>query len=265
MQGTRLRGSWGISSVDESTFTFMIEDPNLPPWVPEPPSLAVQDEEYDPTRQSLRTFTGLIAPRNADQVVASAKAATTYPPGLCLQWSRKQALIPSMWPSAAVAWQNTVRKHFDRNFPPGAFVFWTGGSEGNGHIAISLGNGFVRSTDAGGSGIIATRHVSWFDRAWPSQNYAGWTDNVNGYTVLGVEEDEMQPEDFERIREIVVNNTPSAAAIRTIVEEEVDKRIDQMWTETIDVVDPNSAERKNLTYRQLLRQVWQKVSRHVAS
>lgn len=124
--------------------------------------------------------------RDAEATARSAEAETTNVPGMCLQWSRQRADIPARWGTAAIAWANAERRHADRNAPRGAFVFWTGGSKGFGHIAVSLGGGNVRSTDAGGSGLVATRSIAWFAANWPSQTYAGWTDNVNGVTVPGV-------------------------------------------------------------------------------
>ena len=64
-------------------------------------------------------------------------------------------------------------------------MYWTGGSSGYGHIAISLGNGKVRSSDAGGSGSVATVPLGSIARDW-HLDYAGWADSINGYTIPGV-------------------------------------------------------------------------------
>ena len=49
----------------------------------------------------------------------------------------------------------------DRNPPRGVPVSYLGGSHDNGHRAVSLGNGKIRSTDAGGRGVIATVPLDW--------------------------------------------------------------------------------------------------------
>lgn len=124
--------------------------------------------------------------RNAEDTARAAEADDYNLPGYCLQQCRQWADIPARYGTASFAWFAVDRPQRDRNPPRGAFVFWTGGSKGYGHIAVSLGNGLVRSTDAGGTGRVATRTIAWFEVNWPSQNYVGWADNVNGVTVPGV-------------------------------------------------------------------------------
>ncbi|MFC6344999.1 hypothetical protein ACFP8W_23660, partial [Nocardioides hankookensis] len=61
----------------------------------------------------------------------------------------------------------------------------TGGSAGAGHVAISVGHGRVRSSDAGGSGVVATISVRKLTRDW-HLTYVGWADSINGYRIQGV-------------------------------------------------------------------------------
>jgi hypothetical protein len=124
---------------------------------------------------------------NAEQTAQSAEGSHTWdPPGYCLQWSRLRADIPSKYPDATTAWKNATGKHpGDRNPPRGAAVYWTGGSQGYGHICISVGGGRVRSTDAGGAGNVATVPLDWFERNW-GLPYAGWADSINQVTIPGV-------------------------------------------------------------------------------
>jgi hypothetical protein len=103
---------------------------------------------------------------------------------MCLQQSRLWAGISMKYPDAATAWRNVDVKHRNRKPPRGAAVYWTGGSRGFGHIAISVGGGKVRSTDAAGTGRVATRTIGWFDRHWPSLKYAGWAWDINEQTIL---------------------------------------------------------------------------------
>jgi hypothetical protein len=73
-------------------------------------------------------------------------------------------------------------KRFDRNPPRGTPVTWLGGSKDNGHRAMSLGNGRIRSTDAGGTGRIKTVDLDWVERNW-GLSYAGWSTTINGYEI----------------------------------------------------------------------------------
>src|SRR4051812_27558969 len=104
----------------------------------------------------------------ATRTARRAEADQYNPIGYCLQQCRIWAGIPARYPDAATAWRNvdTGAKRRTRKPPRGSAVYWTGGSSGYGHIAISLGGGRVRSTDAAGSGRVATRTIGWFDRNW---------------------------------------------------------------------------------------------------
>jgi hypothetical protein len=129
---------------------------------------------------------GPLAPSNAALTVASAIRSTVNVPGHCLQWSREQARIPSKYADAATAWEHARgRRAGDANPPRGAVVYWTGGSHGYGHIAISLGHHRVRSSDAGGEGEVATVSIEHLSDEWHLR-YAGWANSINGYTIPGV-------------------------------------------------------------------------------
>lgn len=127
----------------------------------------------------------------AAQTANNAEADQTNDPGYCLQQCRIWAGINSMYPDAATAWRNTNDRHpGNKDAPRGSAVYWTGGSHGYGHIAISLGGGNVRSTDAGGSGIVATRNIDWFTANW-GLPYAGWAWDINEATIV---HDQPEPE-----------------------------------------------------------------------
>lgn len=157
--------------------------------VPEPPSGDSQDPDGNDLHPVgfARVTTLPLATRDAEQVARAAEESTAFePPGFCLIWSRTRALIPARFGTAAIAWANASDRHPDRNPPRGAFCYWTGGSKGFGHIAVSLGGGLIRSTDANGPGTVATRPLAWFGTNWPSLTYVGWADNTNGVRVPGV-------------------------------------------------------------------------------
>lgn len=121
-------------------------------------------------------FRAGVAARNAEN-------DRTNLPGMCAQQCRQWADIPARYGDAITMWLNANDRHFgDRNPPRGSFVFWSGGSSGHGHIAMSLGKGKVRSTDAGGRGRVATVDLGWVERNW-HQTYKGWSWDVNEVTV----------------------------------------------------------------------------------
>jgi hypothetical protein len=129
---------------------------------------------------------GPLAANTAQETVADAEGSTWNDPGHCLQWAREQAGIPSGAATAATAWADAdVKRRGDTTPPPGAAVYWVGGSHGFGHVAISVGHGLVRSSDAGGLGQVATVPVGWISNHWDLQ-YAGWSNSINGYTIPGV-------------------------------------------------------------------------------
>lgn len=73
-------------------------------------------------------------------------------------------------------------RHYDRHPPAGVPVSYLGGSHDNGHRAISLGNGRIRSTDAAGLGRVATVDLAWPERNW-GLRYAGWSETIDGYRI----------------------------------------------------------------------------------
>jgi hypothetical protein len=61
--------------------------------------------------------------------------------------------VPPAYATAASAWSKTRDRHGSTP-PKGVPVWWTGGSRGFGHVAISAGGGFVIRTDTGGRGRV---------------------------------------------------------------------------------------------------------------
>lgn len=120
---------------------------------------------------------------DAETGARNSEADTSNDPGYCQQQTRMWSGINSLYPDASTAWRNTNDRHpGDRNPPRGAHVFWTGGSKGYGHVAMSLGGGRVRSTDAGGAGRVATVDLGWVESAW-GLPYAGWAWDNNEVTI----------------------------------------------------------------------------------
>src|SRR5262245_22704699 len=168
--------------------------------------------------------------RDAESTATNAELATNNEPGMCLQWSRNRADIASMFPDAATAWKHALDRHKgDRDPPRGAMVYWLGGSHGYGHIAVAVGGGKVRSTDAGGRGKVATVSVSWPEQNW-GLPYAGWADNVNDVRIPGVGA-EMNADDWDRMESL----------IRSV------------WDDKMTVTQPGSGQDTQKSRQQVLR------------
>ena len=101
---------------------------------------------------------------------------------MCLKFVRSMYGVPPKYPSAAVAWQETKRRGRSSPPPRGVPVWWTGGSRGFGHVAISTGDGYVISTDHPSRGRVGKVAIKAITTAW-RQTYRGWSYDINGVTV----------------------------------------------------------------------------------
>lgn len=145
--------------------------------------------------------------RNREEAAKLAENSQFNKPGTCQLWTRTIFDAPSVgdrdgdgdadavdgWKSEPVSY-----RHGDRKPPRGVPVAWSGGSKGYGHRAISLGpdrNGVyqIRSTDAGGSGKIATVPLDFFEKQW-GLGYLGWSETISGLTIPAVVKPDPEPE-----------------------------------------------------------------------
>ena len=121
--------------------------------------------------------------RTRQQAVNAARRTVHNKPGMCLWHVQDWCGAPHRYAGAWIQWENARHKHpGDPHPPPGVPVFFSGGRWG--HIALSLGGGMCRSTDAGGRGVIADRPLSWFGPAW-GRPYAGWSEDIGGLIIPG--------------------------------------------------------------------------------
>lgn len=81
-----------------------------------------------------------------------------------------------------------IRNEGDYQAPAGVPVYWGGGSQDNGHIAVSLGNGMCRSTDAAGAGRVGTVPLDYPVRQW-GMPYLGWSEDLYGHIIPDPEGD----------------------------------------------------------------------------
>lgn len=161
---------------------------------------------------------------NREEAAQRAEASQTNVEGTCQLWTRTMLGAGSAGDQdgdgdadAVDGWNSepVEKRHTDRNPPRGTPVAWSGGSHGFGHRAMSLGNGKIRSTDAGGSGHVATVDLGWVESTW-GMHYLGWSETITGIEIPlppqdnPTGEDDMKPEDFDAIRKIVREEVAAA-------------------------------------------------------
>lgn len=123
-----------------------------------------------------------MAHRSPKSALSWAKAQDKFQSGMCLRFVRTCFKVDGKYATAAIAWSKTRYRH--KSVPPkGVPVWWTGGSRGFGHVAISDGGGYVISTDTGGKGRVGRTSIKHITNAW-GQTYRGWTEDINGVRVL---------------------------------------------------------------------------------
>jgi hypothetical protein len=134
----------------------------------------------------------------AQTAVKRAQADHFNTPGTCQMWTRLLFGAPSAGDQdgdgdadAVDGWKSEPLKarHTNRQPPKGAPVAWSGGRSGFGHRAISVGQVdgvyYVRSTDAGGAGKVATVPLGWVEQHW-GLNYLGWSETIDGIVIPGL-------------------------------------------------------------------------------
>lgn len=133
------------------------------------------------------------APRTREQALATALAQVTNTPRTCAMnvrgWFGLAPLGDYDGDGAADAedmWKAAKRKGSSKTPPLGCPVYWGGGSQDNGHIAIYVGGGRIRSTDAGGPGRMGTVDLDWPTRNW-GMPYLGWSTDLYGYDLVSEE------------------------------------------------------------------------------
>lgn len=115
------------------------------------------------------------------QAIQNALKTTRNDPGMCDRWVAAYYGYGSSGYATAIAHWNAItpeNKHpGDVNAPAGALVFWSGGSSGAGHVALSLGGGKIISTDYPRSGITSQTTIDAISSGW-GEHYQGWATPV---------------------------------------------------------------------------------------
>ena len=113
----------------------------------------------------------------AAQAIAKARGVKSWAVGMCDNFvANMYGFSSSGYGTAVKNWQATpgsMKHPGDWNAPAGALMFWGGGSTGAGHVAISLGNGSIISTDATGPGVVGQISARTPTDKW-GHPYLGW-------------------------------------------------------------------------------------------
>lgn len=128
----------------------------------------------------------------ASQAVARARAYLTYRIAMCLNfvWNCLDAPRSAGLNDANAAWYAAKMRHTTGTPPAGAPVYWGGGKHG--HIAMSLGNGYCRSTDVPEKGRVGTIAIATLTRTWGIP-YRGWSEDYAGHPIPGVAKGVAKP------------------------------------------------------------------------
>src|ERR1044072_3188326 len=100
---------------------------------------------------------------------------------MCLKATRTLYRVSALYADAATAWAHT--KHRIDHDRRGALVWWTGGSHGHGHVALSAGDGYCWSVDIRRPGRFDRVPISTITRVW-GLPFAGYSLDVNGVQVV---------------------------------------------------------------------------------
>lgn len=119
--------------------------------------------------------------RTPEQALAYARRFTTCKVGMCLWHVQDWFGSPHKYPDAH-SQANAVRL-YQGTPPPGVPVFYRGGKHG--HVAISTGNGNIRSTDCPSDGRVGETDLNWPQRRW-GHVYIGWSKNIGGVDIPGI-------------------------------------------------------------------------------
>lgn len=117
-------------------------------------------------------------------VAGQIQHGTQFASGMCKRKTREAYGIPSDGsPTAAAAWRRTDHR-ITGEWVRGAFVFWTGGRNGAGHVAICRWRkGHIDTVDYPHVGHWNHSTIAELEDAWPAIRYAGMSLDLDGVQV----------------------------------------------------------------------------------
>lgn len=131
--------------------------------------------------------------RTPDQAIdhcsRQSKGGPAFAVGTCKKQCRLAYAVPSDGTgSAAEAWRQTDYRLnvAGDQAPRGALLWWTGGSNDYGHVAIADGKGGVWSTDILRNGYFDHVPFAKIGSKWPSLRFVGVSRDIDGVLVVPV-------------------------------------------------------------------------------
>jgi hypothetical protein len=112
---------------------------------------------------------------------SQSQRGTYWGIGYCLKFVHSCFNAGARYGTASIAYSHTRYRHTSTP-PAGVPVWWTGGSHGYGHVAMSAGGGYVYSTDVYRAGRVDRARISHITSAW-GLHYRGWSEDINGVRV----------------------------------------------------------------------------------
>ena len=123
--------------------------------------------------------------KSASQAVSYARSVSRWAVAMCLNfvWHCLDYPRSAGLQNANQSWTAATMKRYTGTPPAGAPVYWRSGKYG--HIAISLGNGWCRSTDWPSKGYVGNVLISRLSAAWGA-TYRGWSADYAGHPIPGL-------------------------------------------------------------------------------
>jgi hypothetical protein len=118
----------------------------------------------------------------ADFAKSQSHRGVIWRVGVCLKFTRTCFGVSSRYLTASSAYAHAQHRHSTGTPPRGVPVWWTGGSRGFGHVAVSDGGGYCWSTDVLRAGRVDRVKISHITNAW-NLPYRGWSEDINGVRV----------------------------------------------------------------------------------
>lgn len=159
----------------------------------------------------------------AAQAATRAKSYTSWRTNRCLNFVRNMihGTATIGLPDARSAWNKATKKVTTGTPPPGAPVYWQTFSHPYWHIAVSIGGGYVRSTDWPVKGRVGTVSISQMTRSW-NMKYLGWSRDLAGRDIRGLEAKTVStlpaipaPANYSETTRYVVNDEALRRGVRS--------------------------------------------------
>jgi hypothetical protein len=127
------------------------------------------------------------APRTPKEALAVAKQYTDNNTfvgvGMCLRTVHEYFNVGALWPDAETAYEHSAPRHHQTDplgIPRGAVIYWSNGRHG--HVALSCGGGFCRTTDYRRNGFVDLAPIANL-ASWCGGQLDGWGEVLNGVDV----------------------------------------------------------------------------------